>query len=91
MDLAAMENGTNGEEVAAAFAKMNRSMQEAVEGGKSQAEAFDKLNLSAEYLKTLAPEKRFELIARAVIGAKARTGSRPPMKASTRLGVRLTP
>lgn len=68
--LAAMENGSTGEEVAAAFAKMNRSMQEAIDGGKSQAEAFEKLNLSAAYLKTLAPETRFELIARAVIGAK---------------------
>lgn len=68
--LAAMENGSTGEEVAAAFAKMNRSMQDAIEGGKSQAEAFEKLNLSAAYLKTLAPETRFELIARAVIGAK---------------------
>lgn len=66
---AALENGATGEQVADMFGKMRKSVQEAVEGNKTLATAFDRLNLNADALKKLSPETQFELIARAVSGA----------------------
>lgn len=70
LKLAAMDNGASGEQVADTFARMRKSMQEAEEGNKTLSEAFAKLNLDAASLQKLAPERQFELIARAVVGAK---------------------
>ena len=66
---AAMENGATGEQVADMFAKMRKAVQDAVDGNKTLNEAFDRLNLNAKALKSLAPETQFELVARAVSGA----------------------
>lgn len=70
MELAAMDNGTTGEEVAAVFAKLGNAIQDAVEdpAGKA-AKAFDKLRLGASALKTMEGQQAYELLGRSIANA----------------------
>lgn len=70
MELAAMENGATGEEVAAVFAKLGNAIQDAVEdpAGKA-AKAFDKLRLGASALKTMEGQQAYELLGRSIANA----------------------
>lgn len=70
MELAAMDNGTTGEEVAAVFAKLGNAIQDAVEDPASKAaKAFDKLRLGASALKTMEGQQAYELLGRSIANA----------------------
>ncbi len=45
---------------------LERNIEKATDGSKKQIEMFDRLGLSAEYLKMLAPDKQFEQVADAI-------------------------
>jgi hypothetical protein len=66
---AGLDSGVKMEEVSKAFIVMQKSIQEAVEGNATLGSAFRTLGLSASGLKALAPERQFEMIAKAAKNA----------------------
>jgi hypothetical protein len=65
----AAESGVDAQQVANAFVQMRKNIEEAAQGTKTQADALDALGLRAVRLQTLAPERQFEAIAKAIAGA----------------------
>lgn len=68
----ASESGSNIEQVAVAFSTLTRNLQSAQNGTGAQAEALQKLGLSAKDLANLSPEQAFLRLADALAGASNR-------------------
>jgi uncharacterized phage infection (PIP) family protein YhgE len=68
----ASESGSNIEQVAVAFSTLTRNLQSAQSGTGAQAEALQKLGLSAADLANLSPEQAFLRLADALAGASNR-------------------
>lgn len=64
-----LSEGVAMEQITNAFVKQRRAIEESIRGQKEYTRAFHDLGLSAEGLKQLAPERQFELVARAVSNA----------------------
>lgn len=62
--------GVRFEEVATSLTRLSRAQAIAIEGGQAQVQAFHRLGISAEELKTLSPEQLFYRIAGAMANAK---------------------
>lgn len=71
----ASESGSNIEQVAVAFSTLTRNLQGAQSGTGAQAEALQKLGLSAKDLANLSPEQAFLRLADALAGASNRNES----------------
>lgn len=65
--------GVSADELSTSLAKMQRNISEAAEGSKAQAEVFKKLGLSADKIKTLAPEDQLGKISDALFKIKSPT------------------
>lgn len=68
----ASESGSNIEQVAVAFSTLTRNLQGAQSGTGAQAEALQKLGLSAAELANLSPEQAFLKLSDALAGASNR-------------------
>jgi hypothetical protein len=68
----AAESGSNLEQVAVAFSTLTRNIQLAQSGTGAQAEALERLGLSAAELGNLTPEQAFLRLADALAGATNR-------------------
>jgi hypothetical protein len=68
----ASESGSNIEQVAVAFSTLTRNLQSAQSGTGAQAEALQKLGLSAADLANLSPEQAFLKLSDALAGASNR-------------------
>jgi hypothetical protein len=68
----ASESGSNIEQVAIAFSTLTRNLQSAQSGTGAQAEALQKLGLSAADLANLSPEQAFLKLSDALAGASNR-------------------
>lgn len=68
----AAESGSNIEQVAIAFSTLTRNLQSAQSGTGAQAEALQKLGLSAADLANLSPEQAFLKLSDALAGASNR-------------------
>lgn len=61
----ARDSGVEMEEVSKVLVMMRKNIQEGASGNAAMASSFAALGLSAGYLKSLAPERQLELIAKA--------------------------
>ena len=68
--LTAMDSGLAFEQTAKAAENMRAKIEDAAKGNSAAVATFKALNLSAVGLQALAPERQWEVIARAITGAK---------------------
>lgn len=66
----AKQNGISFDEVSTAMVRLARSQTLAIEGGKQQQQAFQRVGISVEELKNLTPEQLFYRLADAMQSAK---------------------